>query len=120
MSARVEPEATREVARRRDLRARALAMAGIAFAFTAPLTYVVERVLERLRAPAVDPGLILVSTHMAFVWRAVVATWFGCAAAALVFLSQRDGETMAPRAPRLMAALAGLALVIGIVALAFP
>jgi len=37
-----------------------------------------------------------------------------------VFLSQRDGETMAPRAPRLMAALAGLALVIGIVALAFP
>jgi hypothetical protein len=104
----------------RDEHAHALARAGLTFALVAPLTYLVERVLERLRAPAVDPGLILASTHMAFVWRSIVATWFGGAAAALVFLAQREGRAPALNRHRWMSALAALALVAGIVALALP
>ena len=103
-----------------DAQGRALAYAGLTFATVAPLTYATERILERLRAPVADPGLVLLSTHMGFVWRALVATWFGVATAALVFLSLRDGRSPGIRARSFGIALVVIGVLVATAAVALP
>lgn len=73
-----------------DRRRRALAGSALTFAVVAPATYLVMRVIERTRAPVVNPGLILASTHMDFVWRSAVSAWFAGSCSTIAYLRTRD------------------------------
>ena len=99
---------------------RAVALAGLVFAATAPLTYGAMRGVERWRDPVVDPGQILTPTHMAFVWRSLVAGWFGVACAGLVFLATRDGGRADGVVRRLTLAVVLIGVGLALVALRFP
>ena len=107
-------------ARAESARQSALALAGLTFSFVAPLTYLAERVMERMRAPVVNPGLILLSTHLGYVWRAVVATWFGAACAGLVYLAMREEDTSVAHATKVSAGIVAVGALLAVVALFFP
>ncbi len=103
-----------------DAAPRALALAGLAFALVAPLTYGLLRAIERARDPIVDPGQILASTHMAFVWRTLVSIWFAAAFATLTFLVARDRGAAGARPRRLALAIAAVGVGLALFAIRFP
>ncbi len=103
-----------------DERASAVSLAGLTFAVIAPLTYIAQRMLERVRAPVVNPGLILISTHLGYVWRSAVAAWFGAACAGLVYLALRDEKANVRHATRLSAGLVVTGLGLAWLALRYP
>jgi hypothetical protein len=96
---------------------RKLAVGAVAFAATAPATYMLHRVYERLRAGTVDPSLILLSTHVDFLWRVAVATWVGGLAALAATHRLTDP---ARRARSLAGIAAALAALVALVAWRLP
>ena len=68
-----------------------LAFGALVFALTAPLGYIAQRSYEIARVGRIDPSLVLKTTHIDYLWRAVIALWFGglCALLATAVL-QRD------------------------------
>lgn len=54
-----------------------LARAGLLFGIVAPLTYMAERIYERLKGGRIDPAAILQEAHTTFYWRTGIALWFG-------------------------------------------
>jgi hypothetical protein len=54
-----------------------VALAALAFAATAPGCYMAQRVYEIARIGRVDPSLVLLSSHVDFLWRCAIASWFG-------------------------------------------
>ena len=92
-----------------DARRSRVALAALVFALTAPLTYVLVRVYERTRVGVFDPALVLRSTHVDYLWRAAIATWWGVTCALVVWLALRS-----PKAPaRLTPLLAAVGLAAG-------
>jgi hypothetical protein len=88
---------------------RALALAALVFGLTAPLTYVLQRVYERARVGVVDPTLILRSTHVDYLWRVGVATWWAGTCALVTWLTWRER----PAGPAATRRLAWAAVVAG-------
>lgn len=78
-------------------RREALSLAAIAFALTAPATYVAERVLEHVRGEAGDPRMILATLHTVYYWRVAVAFWWAGVVAILVFVRVAPTEKAARR-----------------------
>lgn len=103
-----------------ERRARALSEAGLAFALVAPLTYGAQRLLERLRSPHLSPGLVLLSSHQAYGWRSLVATWFAGAAAGVVYVTARERAAAGQRAKLGAIATVVMGLLFVGLALAFP
>jgi len=116
---RTDSQARRD-ATRSDGRGRAIAIAGLAFAAVTPATYGLLRALERWREPLIDPGQILTSTHMAFVWRSLVSGWFGVGCAGLVFLATRAGGEYRLLVRRLALAVAIVGGALALFSLRFP
>jgi hypothetical protein len=71
------------------------ALGALVFAAVAPLAYVTQRVYERARYGTVDPSLILQSTHVDYLWRIAIATWWAGACAIVVALLFRNRSTEA-------------------------
>lgn len=71
-----------------------VATASLVAALTAPVAYVVLRLIERVRSGPIDPLSIVGDPHTAFYWRASSAAWWGGLAGMLVcvWLSRRGGE----------------------------
>lgn len=103
-----------------DSRSRALAFAGLFFACLAPLTYGILRAIERARAPLVDPGQILASTHMAFIWRTAVATWFGFITAGVAYVVVRSSPPSRASINRVAASIVAIGLGLAAAAYWFP
>jgi hypothetical protein len=95
-----------------DERRRRAAGAAVVFALVAPISYVALRLYEIARSGHVDPSLILKSTHVSYLWRVAIATWWalGCA-----FIAYGQGAKMSPR----RAGSAAVALGALVIALAF-
>lgn len=56
----------------------ALARGALVFAVVAPATYMALLLYGRWRAKAVvDPSLIILASHVGFLWRVAIASWFG-------------------------------------------
>lgn len=70
----------------REARRGRIALAGLAFALTAPTTYFLERGYEVLRVGRIDPSLILQSSNVDYFWRLIIASWWGGATALGVYL----------------------------------
>lgn len=66
-----------------------LAAAALVFGLSAPCAYVLQRVVESLRDGHVDPSQIVQTAHVAFYWRAGIATWIGGLMAALAYARLR-------------------------------
>ena len=69
-----------------------LAFGALVFALTAPLGYIAQRSYEIARVGRIDPSLVLKTTHIDYLWRAVVALWFGglCALLATAVLDRNS------------------------------
>jgi phosphotransferase system glucose/maltose/N-acetylglucosamine-specific IIC component len=74
------------------------ALAALVFAATAPAAYVAQRLYQRARSGEIDPSLILMSTHVDYLWRVAVATWIGGVAALLAVAWQARVEERASAA----------------------
>jgi hypothetical protein len=96
-----------------------LALGGLVFAAVAPSVYAFERLYERARVGVVDPALILMTTHVDYLWRVGVAVWCGGVAALFAIVVTRPRRRQP--APRVERALALLTLVAAVAtaALAF-
>ncbi len=106
-----------------ERRRAAVSLAGLLFAVVAPLTYLAQRMYERFRSAAIDPGLILASTHTSFYWRSAIAVWFAATCAAIAYrgwradLAEKRGEMLART---IAAALAAGAVVFFVAAWLLP
>ena len=79
-----------------DRRAR-IAVAGLMFAVSAPVTYALERLYERLRAGPHNMQLILSEPKAGFYWRATIAVWLAGLMAMLAFRYLRTDASAWPR-----------------------
>jgi len=97
-----------------DRSRRRLAVAALVLSLTAPATYMAQRLYERARHGPVDPSLILMSTHVDYLWRIAVATWWGgcCALLSWLWLRRRDDAGCDDWARRTAAAIVASAAVV--------
>jgi hypothetical protein len=93
-----------------------VAVAALVFALTAPLTYALVRVYERARVGVFDPALVLRSTHVDYLWRAAIASWWGATCALVVWLALRSRAAPASLATRLAAAGLAAGAVVAVLA----
>jgi hypothetical protein len=70
----------------------AAALASLVFGATCPCVYLLERLFERLRSGAGNPGLVISEVHAAFYWRCILAVWFGGLIAALMMRTRPAAE----------------------------
>lgn len=75
----------------------AAAFASLIFGLTASMTYLLERLYERLRAGKVDQRIILEQAHAMFYWRAFLAAWWGGVIALLAYGLLRGSPRRNPR-----------------------
>jgi hypothetical protein len=68
----------------------ALAIASLVFALVASVTYLGERLYERLRHGKSDPRLILGEQHALFYWRAFLAAWWGSVIAVVIYRALKE------------------------------
>jgi hypothetical protein len=95
-----------------------IALAAIAFAATAPITYAMQRVVEVARSGRHDPSLILVSSHVDYLWRILIATWWGGACA--LFVYARSSTRAASHARRWARVALALSAVVVVASVAWP
>lgn len=70
----------------------ALAISSLVFGLAASMTYLAERLYERLRHGKSDPRLIIGEQHAMFYWRAFIAVWWGSVIALVLFRLLRVGS----------------------------
>ena len=108
-----------------DERRRRVARAAIVFALVAPISYVLLRLYEIARSGHVDPSLILRSTHVGYLWRVAIASWWAltCALSFYGLARGSGGRRAGARllSPRRLGAIAILlAIVVVVVSFAYP
>lgn len=105
-----------------DGRRQALARAALVFALVAPVSYSALRLYEIGRGGAVDPSLIMRSTHLGYLWRVIVASWWGITCAAIAFwrASSRTSPAKRDDLRDWVAAIVVLGSVVTVVSFAFP
>jgi hypothetical protein len=63
----------------------ALAVASLVFGLVSSVSYLCERLYERLRHGASDPRAIISEQHAMFYWRAFLAAWWGSVIAIVTY-----------------------------------
>lgn len=99
----------------RDDRRRRGAAAAAAFAVIAPITYVGLRLFELARSGHVDPSLILRSTHVGYLWRVTIATWWALTCAFVVY-----GRGWSAPARRIGVVAASLTAIVALLSVLYP
>ena len=98
-----------------DGRRSPIARGAFVFSVVAPATYVALRLYEIARTGHVDPSLILRSTHVGYLWRIAIATWWGLTCA---FIAHRLPAKAAT--PSLGALTAAVFAFVTLAAFAYP
>ena len=93
---------------------------GLAFAFVAPMAYLVQRLFERARGGPGDPLGVVREAHTAFYWRAAIAVWLAAAVATLVARAGGHRARPVPVGLARWTAVAGFSLLLGGLAYLYP
>lgn len=97
----------------------ALSLAALAFAVSAPVLYILQRLFEQSRGIPGNPGMVLRTAHTAYFWRVSIALWCAGLLAMLVY-----GHASPARATRLLRPLlaiaAALSAAVIVIAIVFP
>jgi hypothetical protein len=68
-----------------EARRGAASQAAAVFALVAPTSYAALRLYEIARTGAIDPSLILLSSHVGYLWRIVIASWWAATCAFIAY-----------------------------------
>jgi hypothetical protein len=102
-----------------DAKRRAWATAALAFGIVAPIAYIAHRVIDHAGAGEVDPLSMLRQTHVAYVWRAATAAFWGGLAALVALAIGGDGRWV-PRLRVVVRTVTVSVVAFAVLAWAFP